>query len=116
MQSGQPTFQEGTYEIFFYHQDISVSFPPVSSIFPGAKLHYTILYKKKKKEITIEADLETEGWVSLGKFELPKGKVQVILNDKGGIVEKDDSKQGIEAKRQLIIADAIKWVQVKGSN
>ena len=108
--------QEGTYEIFFYHQDISVSFPPVSSIFPGAKLHYTILYSGIKKEITIEADLETEGWVSLGKFELPKGKVQVILNDKGGIVEKDDSKQGIEAKRQLIIADAIKWVQVKGSN
>lgn len=43
-------------------------------------------------------------------------KVQVILNDKGGIVEKDGSKQGIEAKRQLIIADAIKWIQVKGGN
>lgn len=108
--------QEGTYEIFFYHQDITVSFPPVSSTFPGAKLHYAVQYAGAKKEITIEADLEAEGWISLGIFDLPKGKVQVILNDKGGIVEKDNSKQGIEAKRQLIIADAVKWVQVKRTN
>lgn len=72
--------------------------------------------KQTRKEKQLEKHLEAEGWISLGIFDLPKGKVQVILNDKGGIVEKDNSKQGIEAKRQLIIADAVKWVQVKRTN
>lgn len=105
--------EPGIYEIFFYHQDISITYPPVSSTFTGAKLYYTIRHGNEEKEIIIEADLEAEGWVSLGKHSLPKGEVQVILSDKGDTVEKDNTKQGMDAKRQLIIADAIKYVRVK---
>ena len=55
-----------------------------------------------EKEVIVEADIIPVGWVSLGKFDFPVGKAQVILDDRGG-----------EIKKQLIIADAVKLVRVK---
>lgn len=37
----------------------------------------------------MEADIIPVGWVSLGKFDFPVGKAQVILDDRGGEIKAD---------------------------
>ena len=79
-----------------------------------------------EKEVIVEADIIPVGWVSLGKFDFPVGKAQVILDDRGGEIEADaeDKSAGLvqvhgvpddklPVKKQLIIADAVKLVRVK---
>ncbi len=77
------------------------------------------------KEVIVEADLISKGWVSLGKFDLQAGETQVTLDDRGGEIRADaeDDYSNIQVyavadgksypKRQLIVADAVKWVRVK---
>ncbi|RHR78987.1 hypothetical protein [Odoribacter sp. AF15-53] len=113
--------EAGKYEVFFYHQTVSVMSPPASSVFTGSLLHYKVM----DKEVIVEADLISKGWVSLGKFDLQAGETQVTLDDRGGEIRADaeDDYSNIQVyavadgksypKRQLIVADAVKWVRVK---
>ena len=113
--------EAGKYEVFFYHQTISVMSPPISSVFTGSLLHYKVM----DEEVVVEADLIPKGWVSLGKFDLPAGETRVVLDDRGGEIKADaeDDYSGVQVhgvmdgksypKRQLIIADAVKWVRMK---
>ena len=43
---------------------------------------------------------QPRGWFSIGEFNLLKGEVKVILNDKGSNPE------------HLVVADAIKWEKI----
>ena len=113
----------GKYEVFFYHQFLSMTGPPVSSVFTGSLLHYRICNEVLDENVVVEADLVPEGWVSLGKFDFSVGEVQVILDDRGGNIRMDAEDQNLNVivssteqslpKRQLIIADAVKLVRVK---
>ena len=113
----------GKYEVFFYHQFLSMTGPPVSSVFTGSLLHYRICIEVLDENVVVEADLVPEGCVSLGKFDFSVGEVQVILDDRGGNIRMDAEDQNLNVivssteqslpKRQLIIADAVKLVRVK---
>ena len=88
------------------------------------KNYYTVYTPEGKEEIILEVQEETpswqilsaslpseESWVSLGKFTLPAGESRVVLDDRGG------APVTLEMYRttfsQLILADAVKWVQLK---
>ena len=118
--------EAGKYEVFFYHQVSSLTYPPISSVFTGSLLHYKVCNSLMEKEVIVEADIIPVGWVSLGKFDFPVGKAQVILDDRGGEIKADaeDKSAGLvqvhgvpddklPVKKQLIIADAVKLVRVK---
>ena len=42
---------------------------------------YVIQYGEEKEEITLDLEMEPEGWISLGNFYLPEGPVTISLND-----------------------------------
>ena len=42
---------------------------------------YVIQYDEEKEEITLDLEMEPEGWISLGNFYLPEGPVTISLND-----------------------------------
>ena len=42
---------------------------------------YVIQYGEEKEEITLDLEMEPEGWISLGNFYLPEGSVTISLND-----------------------------------
>ena len=104
--------RSGQYELYFYHQNVTVSYPDVSSVQPGSRLYYRIEHGGQEEKIVIEADNEADGWISLGKFKMDAGKVRVILNDKGGTIRNKSAQDVMDTKRQLIVADAIKWVYI----
>jgi len=61
----------------------------------------TITDDRRRKEV-LEEERETEkSWVSLGKHNLPKGTVKLVLHDKG------------RYDQQPIVADAVKFKRVK---
>ena len=71
---------------------------------PGMKYYYTVDTPEGKEEIVIEILEEDESWISLGRFTLPAGKSQVILDDRGIPTNHE------KGQAQLIVADAVKWV------
>lgn len=100
----------GEYEVSFFHQRL-VGENNSSTVFPGSILHYTVIQENTKKEVVIFPDEVPSGWVSLGRFELTDGKIQVILDDLGGEVKQNEMEQqaGFPARKQLIAADAVRW-------
>ena len=49
--------------------------------------------------MTVDLNQGENGWVSLGTFYLPRGKVSVILSDKTG--------------GQFVVADAVRFSRIK---
>lgn len=104
--------ESGTYEIHF-HLPILKNYNISSNGF-GGKLFYTVQHDNENKEIIIELDENTTGWVSLGTFNFTKNEVSIItLDDRGGRIA-TDQQQEIQDEtspvKQIIIADAIKWI------
>lgn len=61
--------------------------------------YYTVKHDDGEEEISIKmTGPGSEGWVMLGSFYFSEGKASVVLNDKGS------------GTRQMIYADAVKWV------
>ena len=106
--------QAGTYEVFIYHSHESV----VQTKMQLRKerineqtvsQYYRVEHGGEQTDVTLTHNLgkgyyppprEEFGWLSLGKFHLPEGPTTVVLHDKG-------------IQKQLIWADAVKWVKVK---
>lgn len=101
--------QKGTYEIFVHIPQCEQGGGDVNfhSNLPGMKYYYTVNTPEGKEEIVIEILEEDESWISLGRFTLPAGKSQVILDDRG--IPTNNEK----GQAQLIVADAVKWVREK---
>ncbi len=64
------------------------------------RYHYTVIHGHQKENIEIDMENQPRGWFSIGEFNLLKGEVKVILNDKGSNPE------------HLVVADAIKWEKI----
>lgn len=73
----------------------------------GAELNYRIEAEGVSEVICIKPEGQEGEWVSLGVFRLKPGACRVILNDKGGNV-------GGAHMKQRIVADAVRWLEVKG--
>ena len=56
---------------------------------------YVIHYGTEKEEITLDMEMEPEGWISIGSFYLPEGTVSITLND--------------AVSGRYVIADAVKF-------
>lgn len=61
---------------------------------------YTIAYDTEQENVTVDLNQGENGWISLGTFYLPEGKVRVILSDK--------------VSGQFVVADAVRFSRVKG--
>lgn len=104
--------KDGVYEIFTRYMEFGTT--RLSTVLPDVKLYYTVVHDHRESEVILEIndgdDPRTrvrggEGrWLSLGEFELHAGKVKVIVDDRGE--RSDDGKQ-------LIFADAVKFVRKK---
>lgn len=68
--------ETGKYEVFFYHQVSSLTYPPISSVFTGSLLHYKVCNSLMEKEVIVEADIIPVGWVSLGKSIFRSGRLK----------------------------------------
>ena len=62
---------------------------------------YVFTHKEGQEEVVLEVDRSGNGWVSLGKYDFPRGVAKMTLLEKGAYPE------------QEIYADAVKWVRVK---
>ena len=61
--------------------------------------YYTVKHDDGEDEISIQASgRRSEGWTVLGSFYFSEGKAAVTLSDRGS------------GNRQMIFADAVKWV------
>lgn len=60
---------------------------------------YTIKYDEEEETVTVDLNQGENGWLSLGTFYLPRGKVSVILSDKTG--------------GQFVVADAVRFSRIK---
>lgn len=60
---------------------------------------YTIRYDEEEETVTVDLNQGENGWISLGTFYLPKGKVSVILSDK--------------TKGKFVVADAVRFCRIK---
>lgn len=91
--------------------DVAVYLPELDGVgvrlFPkGAELNYRIEAEGVCEAICLKPEGQEGEWVSLGAFRLKPGACRVILNDKGGDMRETHMKQSI-------VADAVKWVEVK---
>ena len=91
----------GTYEILVMHPSVEVYLSPKA-------LYYMVKGEGKEAE-EILLDYKEGEWVSLGQFDLKRGKSTVVLDDRAP-TEKEEEKTFF---RKRIIADAVKWVKVR---
>lgn len=86
------------------YYEISVWNPKMTGPMFGPRRHrgkeernqtYTIRYGEEEESITLDMEMEDEGWRSLGNFYLPDGKVTITLTDK--------------VDGSYVIADAVKF-------
>ena len=61
--------------------------------------HYLVRYGEEEETIDIDLEVEENGWVSLGHFDLPAGKTSIILTD--------------ESESYYVIADAVKFTRIE---
>ena len=61
--------------------------------------HYLVRYGEKEETIDIDLEVEENGWVSLGHFDLPAGEVSITLTD--------------ETTGEYVIADAVKFTRIE---
>ena len=62
---------------------------------------YIVRYEGQEEEeaFTINLEEEDNGWISLGRFDLPAGEASVTLTDKGSW--------------KFVIADAVKFTRIE---
>ena len=81
----------------------------------GTCIYYTVYDSSGSHEIRVEPAEESMGWVSLGKYYLEKGETKVVLDDRGGgseeVDEKSEGGMRMMQNKQMIVADAVKWVR-----
>ena len=81
----------------------------------GTCIYYTMYDSLGGHEIRVEPAEESMGWVSLGKYYLEKGEAKVVLDDRGGgseeVDEKSEGGMRMMQNKQMIVADAVKWVR-----
>ena len=79
------------------------------------EVYYTVYDSLGGHEIRVEPAEESMGWVSLGKYYLEKGEAKVVLDDRGGgseeVDEKSEGGMRMMQNKQMIVADAVKWVR-----
>lgn len=111
--------REGLYEIYaFLPAKSEHNYTTHGS---GAQLSYKVKDNKQDHEIIIDASEENTGWISLGKFTFAKDQVSIVtLDDRGGNIDYSPEKKKIWGNalpplKQIIIADAIKWIWIADS-
>ena len=77
--------------------------------------YYTIRSEKESREVILDRELDTGGWISLGKYNFPENtKVTVALDDRAGDLILHPLLKGfaidLAYMQQIVTADAIKWV------
>ncbi len=99
--------KKGRYEIMVYLPESGGN--DIGVFLKGAELNYRVEAEGINETICLKLDELEGGWSSLGVHQLVPGVCRVILNDKGGDVEQYKNFNRI----QNIIADAVKWMEVK---
>lgn len=83
------------------------SLVPGPSKASGVINYYTVFYGDREENLEIDLDaalgMDDQGWISLGLYDCPKGKVRVRLSNK-----EVAGRDGVG-----IVADAVKWVKVE---
>ncbi len=104
--------RDGYYEVYAYYQDITkyVSRYCYGSGLRGAKLHYTVFVGEEAVPVDVDVHEVSPGWISLGRFYFREGVAKVRLSDEGGKQIMNPFGQPDPSMRQLIVADAMKWV------
>jgi hypothetical protein len=111
--------KEGIYEIYAYLPMKSEYYYTTHGY--GARLYYEVLCNNENHQIIIDANEENSGWVSLGRYTFSKDyKSVVTLDDRGGDIgysleKKEILGNDLPPLKQIIIADAMKWVFVTDS-
>ncbi len=106
--------REGMYELFAYCVPIKrVGY--ISNNVPSMTSYYTIRSEKESREVILDRELDTGGWISLGKYNFPENtKVTVALDDRAGDLILHPLLKGfaidLAYMQQIVTADAIKWV------
>ena len=106
--------REAMYELFAYCVPIKrVGY--ISNNVPSMTSYYTIRSEKESREVILDRELDTGGWISLGKYNFPENtKVTVALDDRAGDLILHPLLKGfaidLAYMQQIVTADAIKWV------
>jgi len=98
--------KKGRYEIFVWVPSVS---------YYGAKRQYYTVHGEGMKPEEILLPLQAGRWTSLGQFDLQRGKSTVMLDDRVLQERKGEGKTKRPAlvSSQYIVADAVKWVEIK---
>ena len=84
------------YEVSIWNPKMTGGFgPPMRRHREERNQTYVIHYGTEKEEITLDMEMEPEGWISIGSFYLPEGTVSITLND--------------AVSGRYVIADAVKF-------
>ena len=108
--------REGMYELFAYCVPIKrVGY--IANNVPSMTSYYTIRSEKESREVILDRELDTGGWISLGKYNfLQNARVVVALDDRAGDLDQHPLLKGFEIEpaymQQIVTADAIKWVYI----
>lgn len=107
--------EAGEYEVYFYNGDFFKMGMLFQARKKGTCIYYTVYDSLGGHEIRVEPAEESMGWVSLGKYYLEKGEAKVVLDDRGGgseeVDEKSEGGMRMMQNKQMIVADAVKWVR-----
>ena len=107
--------EAGEYEVYFYNGDVFKMGMLFQARKKGTCIYYTVYDSLGGHEIRVEPAEESMGWVSLGKYYLEKGEAKVVLDDRGGgseeVDEKSEGGMRMMQNKQMIVADAVKWVR-----
>lgn len=89
----------GFYEVFVYNSANMDRMMWGRGEQPKKYQYYTVKHDDGEEEVSVETGgRSSTGWVSLGSFHFSNGEAKVTLSDKGS------------EPRQIIVADAVKWV------
>lgn len=104
--------RDGYYEVYAYCQNITkyVSRYCYGSWLKGTEIHYTIFLGTEAIPVRVNTREVSPGWISLGRFYFHEGRAKVRLSDKGGKQIMNPFGQPDPLMRQLVVADAVKWV------
>lgn len=92
--------EPGTHEVQVYVVQHKAYGSDIDTHAERTCYHYTIEDSEgKSEEIKIDISKEHRGWFSIGKFNFPRGKARVILDDRGN------------SPKHFIVADAVKWIK-----
>ncbi|MCB6973607.1 MULTISPECIES: hypothetical protein [Butyricimonas] len=124
--------EAGNYEVFvnnvkyqtYDNQGINIH----TSSGYNSTVYYTVRSTQGDKEIVFSPGRKAAGWVTLGKFYFAQGITQVVLDNRGDRSDKKENNYSLNLRRmmnwksnmritvyerQLIVADAVKWVKVE---